>query len=95
MDVKSFHYRIPTALPGRSCHAPIPTTAGPFGQNLSWLKEKAEYLGTCFEHQYAPNLSNDWDFNEEVWNKVDNSVLCSHTANSATSKLPMPAQFID
>ena len=29
-------------------------------------REKAEYLGACFERQFAPNPPMDWDFDEQV-----------------------------
>ena len=59
-------YRIPTALTGRRRRPPLPAIVGPFGRLLGRPEEKAEYLGLCFERQFAPNPPMDWDFDEQV-----------------------------
>lgn len=50
------------------------TMVGPFRQTLGRPEEKAEYLGACFEHQFAPTMPNYWDFEEEVCNEVDDYI---------------------
>ena len=79
-DPQSHPYRMPPALTGRRRRPPLPAIVGPFGRPLGRPEEKAEYLGLCFERQFAPNPPMDWDFDEQVEMAVEDFLSLPITA---------------
>ena len=79
-DPQSHPYRIPSALTGRRRRPPLSVIVGPFGRLLGRPEKKVEYLGLCFERQFALNLPMDWDFDEQVEMAVEDFLSLPITA---------------